>query len=83
MHIEFNQLPVQFVPCLNTHIADENQRHVDEAISSLLDKKVIVPSPREHGEFMSPIFLRSEKDGSFSHGLKSQKAEQICCVSPF
>ena len=83
MHIEFNQLPVQFVPCLNSHIADENQRHVDEEISSLLEKKVIVPSPREHGEFISPILLRSKKDGSFRMVLNLKKLNSFVVYHHF
>ena len=83
MHIEFNQLPVQLVPCLNTHIADENQIHVDEEISSLLDKKVIVPSPRVHGEFISPIFLRGKKDGSFRMVLNLKKLNRFVVYHHF
>ena len=83
MHIEFNQLPIQLVPCLNTHIADENQIHVDKEKSSLLDKKVIVPSPREHREFISPIFLRGKKDGSFRMVLNLKKLNRFVVYHHF
>ena len=65
MHIEFNELPVQLEPCLQSFIASKNHKLVDDKISLLIEKKVIVPSTHEPGEFVSPIFLRSKKDGSF------------------
>ena len=61
MHIEFNELPVQLEPCLQSFLANKNHKLVDDEISSLIEKKVIVPSTHEPGEFVSPIFLRSKK----------------------
>ena len=65
MHIKFNELPVQLESCLQTFIANKNHKLVDDEISSLIKKKVIVLSTHKPGEFVSPIFLRSKKDGSF------------------
>lgn len=38
---------------------------VADEIKKLLKKGVVIPSKHEEGEFISPIFLRSKKDGSY------------------
>jgi hypothetical protein len=40
-------------------------KFIDNEILSLLNKGVIIPSQHEPGEFISPIFLRDKRGGSF------------------
>ena len=83
MHIEFKEIPIQLAPCVKTHIAEVNQRHVDEEISLLLHKKVITPTSHEQGEFISPIFLRSKKDGSFRMVLNLKQLNKFVVYQHF
>ena len=64
MHIEFANAPFQ-VKVVQSTISSKNIEFVDKEISSLLTKKVIVPCHKSHDDFVSPIFLRAKKDGSF------------------
>ena len=62
--IEFMVNPVQLVPKpikMSTQEAD----HVDSQIHKFLQKGIIIESSHEQGEFISNIFLRPKKDGSF------------------
>lgn len=51
-------------------ILDLHEQHViDAEIDKLLAKGVIIPSSHEEGEFISPIFTREKKDGTFRLSL--------------
>lgn len=43
----------------------EEQYVIDTEIDKLLAKGVITPSSHEEGEYISPIFAKAKKDGSF------------------
>ena len=55
-------LPSQNVSPPNT-IPQSDYTIVEKEVCSLLAKQVIVPSQREAGEFVSPIFINAKKDG--------------------
>lgn len=64
--IEFTRTPYQRVVPKEKKILDLDKQHViDTEIAELLAKGVITPSSHEKGEYISPIFTRAKKDGSF------------------
>ena len=64
--IEFTRTPYQRVVPREKKIFDLDEQHViDIEIDKLLVKGVITPSSHEKGEYVSPIFTRAKKDGSF------------------
>ena len=64
--IEFTRTPYQKVVPREKKILDLDEQHViDTEIDKLLAKGVITPSCHEEGEYISPIFTRAKKDGSF------------------
>ena len=64
--IEFTRAPYQRVAPKEKKILDLDEQHViDTEIDKLLAKGVITPSSHEEGEYISPIFTRAKKDGSF------------------
>ena len=65
MHIEFNELPVQFEPCFQSFIANKNHTLGDDETSSLIEKKVIVTSTHEPGEFFHQYFFKVKKMALF------------------
>ena len=63
LHIEFSTEPYQtYTPKTyqTTHLVE-----VDNEIAKLLTKGVIEKSQHEPGEYISPIFLKEKKDGSY------------------
>ena len=64
-HIEVATLPVQENPLMQTKLSEVQTESVDLEIIQLLRKGVIQPCQLEAGEFISPIFTRPKKDGSF------------------
>lgn len=64
--IEFTRTPYQRVVPKEKKILDLDKQHViDTEIAALLAEGVITPSSHEKGEYISPIFTRAKKDGSF------------------
>ena len=64
--IEFARTPYQRVVPREMKILDLDEQHViDTEIDKLLAKGAITPSSHEEGEYISPIFTRAKKDGSF------------------
>ena len=63
--IEFATLPIQENPLMQTKLSEVQTESVDLEIIQLLKKGVIQPCQHEAGEFISPIFTRPKKDGSF------------------
>ena len=64
--IEFTRTPYQRVVPREKKILDLDEQHVtDTEIDKLLAKGVNIPSSHEQGEYVSPIFTRAKKDGSF------------------
>ena len=64
-YIEFNMLPMQVKPLNQTDLSKIETDSVDLQIIQLLKKEVIQPCPHEVGEFISPVFTRPKKHGSF------------------
>ena len=64
-YIEVATLPVQENPLMQTKLSEVQTESVDLEIIQLLRKGVIQPCQLEAGEFISPIFTRPKKDGSF------------------
>ena len=66
IELEFISKPIQ---CINTirqcSFNMIEKRAIDEEIQKLLDKKVIVESEEEIDQFVSPIFIRPQKDGKY------------------
>ena len=63
--IEFFTPPVQLNPLTNVNFTEKQTKLVDLEIEKLLSKDVIVPCTQEEDEFVSPIFTRPKKDGTF------------------
>ena len=62
--IEFDYLPVQSMPQAIPDFTDREEQIIETEINKLLNKGVLVRVEREKGDFLSPIFLRDQKDGS-------------------
>ena len=64
--IEFTRTPYRRVVPKEKKILDLDEQYViDTEIDKLLAKGVLTPSSHEEGEYISPIFTRAKKDGSF------------------
>lgn len=64
--IEFTRTPHQRVVPKKKKILDLDEQHViDTEIDKLLSKGVITPRSHEEGEYISSVFTRAKKDGSF------------------
>lgn len=64
--IELTRTPYQRVAPSERKILDLNEKHLnDTKIKTLVAKGVITPSSHKEGEYISPIFTRAKKDGSF------------------
>ena len=64
-YIEFDSLPMQVKPFMQPKLLEIQKETVDSEITQLLKKEVIQPCQHKAGEFISPIFTRPKKDGSF------------------
>lgn len=64
LRIEFNETPLQ-IDRIPTNVLLKNQLAVDNEIESLIRKQVIILDSKEPSDFISPIFLRPKKDGTF------------------
>ena len=66
-HITFthDQLPLQLRPPQSIKFTDLESSLMDQEINTLLQKGVIEEANHSHGEFLSDVFLRPKKDGSF------------------
>ena len=63
--IDFLLTPVQFTIPITNNFSAQESANVNARISKFLEKGIVVKSSHEEGEFISSIFLRPEKDGSF------------------
>ena len=63
--IEFIINPVQITKLNPIKMLPQEAYYVDSQIGKFLQKEIIVASSHEQGEFISNIFLRPKKDGSF------------------
>ena len=63
--IDFRYLPVQHGPPAIREFSDTEPKIIETEIEKLLNKGVIVRTDRETDDFISPIFLREKKDGSY------------------
>ena len=62
--IEFESIPVQRRQPATKNFSDTEVLVIENEITTLLEKGVIVRAEREPGDYLSPIFLRDKKDGS-------------------
>ena len=60
-----NQFPLQLRPHQSIKFTDWESSLMDQEIYALLQKGVIEEANHSHGEFLSNVFLRPKKDGSF------------------
>ena len=65
LKIQFDTWPMQLKPLIQTTLSDTQKESVDLEIVQLLKKGVIQTCTHEVGEFISPIFTRPKKDGSY------------------
>ena len=73
LKIEFADLPVQnFIPNEYKHTEDEIE-FLHEEITKLLDKQIITQVEPVPGQYVSNIFLRDKKDGSYRMILNLKK----------
>ena len=63
-HIEFDTVPIQEKPFMQTKLSNIQTESVYLEIAQLLKKGVIQPSKHEAGEFISTIFRKPKKDGT-------------------
>ena len=67
---DFLLTPVQFTIPRTINFSAQESVNVNAQISKFLEKRILVKSSLEKVEFMSNIFLRPKKDGSFHTILK-------------
>jgi hypothetical protein len=73
VNIEFTSTPFQaVVPCENTFSKAESEA-IDLEVHKLLKKGVISQTLHEPGEFISQIFIRPKKDGTYRLILNLKK----------
>ena len=63
-HIDFQSIPFQTRPKISPKFSPQECTTIQHEISNLLSKSVIVETHHDPGEFISPIFVRSKKDGT-------------------
>ena len=61
---EFEMQPIQTTMPVQCPLSNLACQVVDTELQALLIKGVIIPSKHEPGKFVSPVFIRSKKDGS-------------------
>ena len=69
--IDFLLTPVQFTIPRTINFPAQESANDNVQISKFLEKGIIVKSSHEEGEFISNIFLRPKKDGSFRRILNT------------
>ena len=67
--------PVQY-SVKNCNVSSETKALMDQEIQTMLNKKIIVPTYHEHGEFLSPIFPVPKPEGSIRIILNLKKLNQ-------
>ena len=81
--IEFYLSPVQFTPPRAINFSAQEAANVNAQISKFLEKGIIIKSSHEEGEFISNIFLRPKKDGSFRMILNLKDLNNFVCFHHF
>ena len=74
--IEFTLTPVQVTPPPQPTWSKTEEGFIDMEIQRLLLKGVIAHSVHEEGEFISSIFVRPKKDGSYRMILNLKSLNQ-------
>ena len=62
---EFKSVPQQTFTRPSQEFSAQEEKFVKAEIDKLKRKRVVVTSQHEDGEYISPIFMRKKKDGSF------------------
>ena len=66
IELEFKgDMPVQRKIQKQCKFNEDEKRAIDAKVNKLLAKKIIIESENEDGQFVSPIFLRPKKNGTF------------------
>lgn len=81
--MDFLLTPVQFTIPSPIHFSAKESVNVKAQISKFLEKGIIVKSSHEEGEFISNIFLRPKKDGSFYMILNLKDLNTFVCFHHF
>ena len=63
-HIDFQSIPVRTSPKISSKFSPQECTTIQNEISNLLSKSVIVETHHDPVEFISPIFVRPKKDGT-------------------
>ena len=74
--IEFTLTPVQFIPPTQPNWSKREEEFIDMEIQRLLLKGVIAHPVHEEGEFISSMFVRPKKDGSYRMILNLKSLNQ-------
>ena len=77
--IDFLLTPVQFTIPRTINFPAQESANYNVQISKFLEKGIIVKSSHEEGEFISNIFLRPKKDGSFRRILNLKDLNTSVC----
>ena len=75
-HIDFPAIPVQKMCPRQTSFTVNEVSVIENEISNLLKKSVIVKKLHEDGEYISPIFVRPKKDGTTRMILNLKSSNQ-------
>ena len=75
-YIEFSTQPTKNVGPKRKTFSISDSLVIEAEIQKLLDKGVIGPTQHESGEYISPIFVANEEDGSFRMILNLKRFNQ-------
>ena len=79
-HIEFTETPVQNIAPRQYSCSKSEEAVIDGEIQKLLDKKVIKPANHCYNAFISTIFVRPKKDGTFIMILNLKNLNQYVII---
>ena len=75
--INFENSPPERASARNCNVSSDTRELMDQEIQSMIDKKIIVPSHHESGEFLSPIFPVAKPDGSIRIILNLKELQRL------
>ena len=77
MHIELTDFPKQKIPPKPLSLTPPEINAANDQIQKLLEKKAIVETVREPGDFVSNVFLTPKQDGGFQMILNLKRFNQF------
>jgi len=81
--IEFTHTPIQISPPFQPTWSSKEGQFIDSEVLALLQKGVIKQTTHEQNEFISTIFLRPKKDGSYRMILNLKSLNQYVIYHHF